>query len=616
MLARIAGRADAGSGLEREALVHRMLRGTLPSATEEAVLSDGPASLGAVALRGRALMARGRLVVAFDGSVYNRDELGKAGASDAERVAELWAREGPAALPRINGDFALAVWDAAEETLWLARDRFGVRPLYHARAGEGVAFASRPRSLLRVPGVRRSVRRDFLARFAASHYRTFDNDPQASPFEDIHQVPAAHVARVRGAAFDVRPYWSVHDAPDLDGSDEELAARYRALLLDAVRLRLESVEDPAFLLSGGMDSSSVVACATKVTGEPAEAFTSVYDDKAFDESEDVRPMLAAGLARWHPVAVGEPDVFGLVERMVRAHDEPVATATWLAHLLVCEEAASRGAGALLGGLGGDELNAGEYEHFTYHFADLRAEGREAEFAAEVEAWARHHDHPVHRKGRAIAEQNLARLTDPSEPGRCRPDRARIERYARALAPGFFDLQGYEPAMDHPFRSALKNRTWQDLSRETLPCCLRAEDRHSALFGLEHVDPFLDHRIVEFMFRVQGDRKIRDGVTKRLLRAAMRGLLPEETRTRVKKTGWNAPAHRWFTGPGKERLLALVEDPRFQARGIYDLAEVRRLIEEHDAIVRSGALRENHGMFLWQLVNLELWLRSLEDDDAA
>jgi asparagine synthase (glutamine-hydrolysing) len=130
-------------------------------------------------------------------------------------------------------------------------------------------------------------------------------------------------------------------------------------------------------------------------------------------------------------------------------------------------------------------------------------------------------------------------------------------------------------------------------------------------GLRSNQPFLDHRLLEFMFRVRGTSKIRNGVTKTLLRAAMRGIVPEATRTRIKKTGWNAPAHLWFTGTGREPLLDLVRSRSFRERGIYDLAEVDRLLLEHEALVAGGELRENHMMFLWQLVNLELWLRSMK-----
>ena len=184
----------------------------------------------------------------------------------------------------------------------------------------------------------------------------------------------------------------------------------------------------------------------------------------------------------------------------------------------------------------------------------------------------------------------------------------MTRYFRAISKDFFDLTDFQPVMDHPFSSYLRNRTYQDIFRETAPCCLRAEDRNCSAFELDHADPFFDYRLMEFMFRVPGAMKIRDGVTKRLLRDAMAGTLPEETRTRIKKTGWNAPAHVWFTGHGREQLRDMIASQVFRERGIYIVPEVERLVGEHEAIVSSGAVRENRMMFLWQLVNLETWLR--------
>lgn len=543
-----------------------------------------------------------QITVVLDGSVYAPVGHG------AETVARLYREHGFAgALARMNFDGAVALRDG--DTLWLGRDRFGVRPLFHLP--DGSAFASRPVALLSLPDVSRAPLRSFVARFAASHYRTFDNDPVATPYEAIEQLPAGHLLRVRRGQVHRERWWSLQEQSDLTGTPGDLAQQYRELLVDAVRIRLEGAGRPAFTLSGGMDSSSVLASAVHVSGVRQHAFSSIYAHSEYDESDEIASMLDTAVAEWHQVPIGnELDVVALVEEMVAAHDEPVATATWLSHHLLCRTVADAGFDTLFGGLGGDELNAGEYEYFFYNFADLRAAGREDDLRHEVAEWVRHHDHPVFRKSWEVMEQELAKTVDLSTPGRIRPDRARIERYSAALAPNFFDLRDFEPAMDRVFSSYLRNRTYQDLFRETAPCCLRAEDRQTRAAGIRNCDPFFDHRLAEFMFRVPGELKIRDGVTKQLLRQATRGLLPDETRTRIKKTGWNAPADNWFSGPGRDALHDIVSSPSFD-RGIYDLAEVRRLIDEHDEIVRSGEPRENHMMFLWQLVNLDAWLRWLD-----
>jgi len=568
-------------------------------------------ALGAWGRDAAKLAATPRTTVVLDGAVYNRGELGGSG-DDAALIAGLHEEIGfERALDRLNGDFSIALHDRDSGELWLARDRFGVKPLYYAEGDRVLAFASRPRALFGVPGVSREPNRQFVALFAASHYRTIDNQPERSPYEDIAQLPAAHLLRFANGRAEVRRWWSLDADDPVTGSEEELAERYRDLLLDAVGIRVASAGRPAFTLSGGMDSSTVLACAVERTGSKQEAFSSVYEDATYDESDEIRTMLDSSVDRWHQVRIGSPDLLSTISEMIDANDEPVATATWLSHYLLCREVAGGGFDSLLGGLGGDELNAGEYEYFFYFFADLVAAGREEELDRETRSWIEHHDHPVFKKSFDVMRDGLDRLVDLSTPGRCLPDRVRLLRYASALDPGYFDLDSFEPVMDHPFSSYLKNRTYQDIYRETAPCCLRAADRQCTAFGLEVLWPFFDHRLVELMFRVPNGMKIRDGVTKRLLREATADLLPEETRTRIAKTGWNAPAHAWFSGGGRELLLDLTGSESFRSRGIYRPEEVRRLIDEHEEIVRSGRPAENHMMFLWQLVNLELWMQWLD-----
>lgn len=574
---------------------------------KKTVKTAGPASLGwqgkgepnVAELDGVTVMMDG---VIFDGITREAAE------NDAKSFARRYRQAGiERALIEANGDFTLALWDSRTNELFLARDRFGLKPLYYALDGGRLAFASRPAGLLTLPFVPRTVNKKFVALFAGSHYRTFDNDPEASPYAGIGQLPAASWLAFKDGKIQRVKYWQLEDRGDLSGSEDDLAGRYRDMLIAAVKCRLARADRPGFTLSGGMDSSSVLACAVKACGAKQHAFSSVYQDKTFDESDDIRTILRETVEQWHQIHISIPDVMGLVRRMVRAHDEPVATATWLSHHILCEQAAKEGFGGLFGGLGGDELNAGEYEYFFFHFADLKAAGREDELAKEIEMWVQYHDHPIYRKSRQVAEEVLSRVADLKTPGRCQGDRKRLDRYADSISRDFFDIRSFQPVMDGPFASYLKNRTWQDMSRETIPCCLRAEDRNCAEFGLDNFLPFFDYRLVELMFRIPGTQKFRLGVTKHLLRQAMRGVLPESTRTRIKKTGWNAPAHVWFSGKGMQQVRDMVASKVFQQRGIYNLPEVQRIIDEHEDIVSTGKVAENHMMFIWQLVNLELWL---------
>jgi asparagine synthase (glutamine-hydrolysing) len=567
-------------------------------------------AMGAVSLeRGCASIAeRGPLLACVDGCFFDVDGVSLSAGSSAGTLLDLYERFGfVGALKKVNGDFAIALYDSSLRRLWLGRDRVGVRPLYYAQGPDFFYWASQPGALLRCSGFNREISRRYVGLFAGSHYRTFDNDPSSSPFENIYQLPAAHIAEVSlGTPPRIAPYWSLTEDDDFSASEDTLAEQYRELLLDSVRIRLRHASEFGFLLSGGMDSSSVLAAAVHLTGNKQKALSTVYSDPTYDESQDIRSMLEENVEEWSPIRVDSPDLFTTVERMIRAHDEPVATATWLAHFILCERASQSGINALFGGLGGDELNAGEYEHFFYHFADIRRAGDEPRLEREVNYWAMYHDHPLYRKSLSAVNQCLPNLVNLNQPGVCIPDRKRIDRYADAVNKDYFDVAAFIPRMDAPFNSYLKNRTYQDIFFETAPCCLRAEDRQANAFGLTHFAPFFDYRLLEFMFKIPGHLKIRDGVTKVLLRQATKGLLPEETRARIKKTGWNAPAHLWFSGKSLDLLRDLVRSREFRERGIYNVKEVDRIVDEHQRIVESGTVEENHMMFLWQLLNLEAW----------
>ena len=574
-------------------------------------LEFGSVAMGWSGVRSPVIFQSDDFAAVVDGCFFNRDEL-PSGTSDAEVLTLLYLKHGfSVALQHINGDFAVALYDRRNGSFFLGRDRIGIKPLYYAFTAAGLAFASRPSVLLEWPGVSSAVNQRFVATFAASHYRYFDNDPTASPFADINQLPAGHLlSSINGFNQQLR-YWELSESGDLNESEEHLAERYRELLLNAVAIRYEAANKPAFTLSGGMDSSSVLACAVRHSGQRQHAFSTVYEDKTYDESDDIRTILEKTVKQWHTVPLGTPNVIDVVSKMIEAHDEPVATATWLSHYLLCEDASRKGFDGLFGGLGGDELNAGEYEYFWYHFADLRSAGREDQLQHEIKHWIQYHDHPIFKKSFELVERDLTRMADLRRQGKCLPETNRMTRYFTALNPEYFNLESVDPVMDHPFQSYLKNRTYQDIFRETAPCCLRAEDRQATAFGLENFLPFFDHRLVEFMFRVPGHQKIRDGVTKRLLREATKGILPDETRNRITKTGWNAPAHVWFSGANRLPLLDLIRSQCFRERGVYNLVEVDRLVDDHQRIMESGKPLENHMMFLWQLVNLELWFQWLD-----
>ena len=554
-----------------------------------------------------------RCLCVIDGQIFNWKELASEFPSSAltnplALIVALFQRYGfEQTLNKLNGDFAIAFYDIIEQQLWLGRDRFGVKPLYFAKIQDGLTFASQPWALLVHNEINANLNRRFVASFAGLHYRTFDNRPDESPYENIGQLPAGSMLCFQNGSITVKPYWRIEALPNFENSHAELADRLREHLLDAVKLRTQCASKNAFTLSGGLDSSSVTACAHTVTSEAQTAYSAVYEDRTFDESDEIQPMLDEKVSDWNPILISdEIDLFAEVTNLVSHHNEPVATATWLSHNHVCKAAARDGQTLLFGGLGSDELNAGEYEYFIFYFADLARNGLTDVLEVELKSWAHHHDHPLYPKTIKLGRNEIKRLTNDRE-GICLPDRERLKRYIHTLSQSYFSDDLMEVRMEHPFDSCLKNRTFQDLFFETLPCCLRAEDRNAASAGILHTNPFLDHRLVEFMFRIDGRHKIRSGVTKILLREAMRGILPEKTRTRINKIGWNAPAHKWFSAIQLEKLRDIVSSQEFSHSGVYNASEVHALIREHEEILNGTSPRENHMMFLWQLLNLHIWM---------
>ena len=400
------------------------------------IFSKADTSIGFIGSNNYSATRIGNLALVIDGTIYNLNEFGE--GTDAEVFVKLYKKHGFShALTKINGDFAIALIDFDKDELWLARDRVGVKPLYYTARSDLFAFASRCKALLLIDKVSKQINPQYTALIAAGHYRYFDNQPNKSPYEEISQLPAASWLRLKNGEIYTGVYWQLEELPEWEDSEETLAEHYRALLLDATAIRLARSTNPGFTLSGGMDSSSIIGSAAKITGKKQQAFSSTYDDKTFDESDDIATILDLAVSKWHQIKVSETNIFGIIEKMVEVNDEPVATATWLSHFKVCEKAAEVGITHLFGGLGGDELNAGEYEHFFPFFADLINDRDEVRLEKEVAKWAEYHSHPLYPKNFDIMKDSLKRMFDLNRPGTILPDRLRLDRYCNVINPDFF-----------------------------------------------------------------------------------------------------------------------------------------------------------------------------------
>lgn len=550
----------------------------------------------------------------LNGEIYNfraiREELLASGHTlsskgDTETLAHLAEHLGARDIARrLDGMFAFAIWDKARRRLMLGRDRFGKKPLYYWQGANGLVFASEIKGVLAHPAVPRVLNTEALP-----GYLTFGYVPTPDTFFDgIHSVPAAHVLTYQpGGEPELERYWR-YPVPGvspgittLEIDMDEAAGEVRRLLTSAIRRRLISDVPLGAFLSGGIDSSAIVALMADVMGEPVKTFTVGFDDAdGFDE----RPYARAVARRFgteHHEDVASPRAVELVERLVQHHDQPFGDSSAIPTYLL-SEVTRRHVTVALSGDGGDELFAG-YERFAAGVAVdkvLLAPQR-------VRSAAKHTLDLLPASAAHGRVARLQRFGDKVERGM--PDAYREwvsyvpDAWRRRLMPeaGGVASAGYK-ALWSATRGAKALDRLLALNLETyLPDDLLVKaDRMSMAHALEVRSPFLDRELVEFTARLPPALKARGLSLKRVLKRSVAGLLPTEILRRPKR-GFGVPLDRWFRSD-----LASYTDSTL-GKGARVREHVRgealdELLGEH----RAG--RGNHGHALWTLLTLELFLR--------
>ena len=554
----------------------------------------------------------GSLQIALDGSIFNAEDFPATNkkTSDAHRILLSIDKIGMIkTLEKINGQFCLALFDSNTNTLWLTRDRFGLSALFFTSFNGLIAFSSRAKGLLKLPAVSDELDKKFLKATAAANYRFWDTDSWLSPFQNIKQLPAGHIVRFKNEKSHHFLFTSLA-VGNPRKSQKATSEEYIYLFKKAVRQRLQVANKPIFSLSGGLDSSSVVSMAHQITQKKQAAISTVHPNELYDEQEQILDVVDSGIVNWTPVSISTPDIFEKLKRVYSSHDYPLPTVTWLNHLLLAEEASKLGYTDLFTGLGGDELHAGEYDYFFYFFADLEQMGKTDLLQKEITAWIDNHNHPIFKKSKDVAVERMSTLIDPLVPGRCLPDEKLLKQYQNLLSADLYNLNELLPNYTISSSSYLTSHSQNELLLNTMPCCIRSGRENCNLFGMQEFHPFLDTELFKFMMDVPAEQKIKNGLTKAFARRSYKGLLPENTRTRVAKTGWNAPAHEWFSKHHKNDLFDLIKSRQFIERGIYNIDSVNQMIDEHETIVSEEKSQRNHMMAIWQIVSLELWLQNL------
>jgi asparagine synthase (glutamine-hydrolysing) len=557
----------------------------------------------------------GDVIAVFNGELYNfpalREELAAAGhdvrgRGDTPVIPHLYEEHGPRFVERLEGMFAIALWDARRSRLVLARDRLGKKPLVWTRLADGTfAFASELKALLGLPGLRREPDLAALDAYLALQYVPGTR----TGLRDVQRVEPGSLLVVEGDAQTAEPYWQPQlEQPPL--SDDEWLERVRDEVTAAVRKRLVADVPLGALLSGGIDSAIVVALMAQASAEPVRTFTVGFADERYDE----RPFARAVAERWstrHEEVVLEPDAAAILPRLAAAFDEPLGDEAALPLFLICE-AARREVTVALVGDGGDESFAG-YERYTAMRLAERVPASAAAAGAHLlralPAGRRERRSPVFRAARFLdaaavprAERygQLMQVFSLGARAELWTDEAKAEIGA-LTSPGF--LLGQPPAPGITGLQLLDLATY--LPGDLLP----KSDIASMAHSLELRSPLLDHRVVELGLALPETLKQHGREGKVALRRAFAAELPPPVAQRG-KSGFGVPLARWFRGELAPLARELLLDDCARARGWFRPAAVAQLLDEH------AAGRTDHGHRLWTLVMLELWHRTHVDATPA
>jgi asparagine synthase (glutamine-hydrolysing) len=561
----------------------------------------------------------GQVVAVVNGEIYNhaelRAELQRKGhrfvsQSDSEVIVHLYEEVGARVPELLRGMFAFALWDARQGTLLLARDRFGEKPLYYCERADGFVFASEIGALIadeRTPG---EISLPALDAYLALQYVPAPD----TIYQAIKKLPPGHTLQVAcGQPAALRRYYRVSFNPALAAlPEEEAARRVRDTVDEAVRSRLMSDVPLGAFLSGGIDSSIVVACMARATGRPVKTFAVGFSEGGRADNElPYARLVAERYGTEHHELVVDPDMVGMLPSIVRHHGEPFADTSAVPTRYLCEMT-RRHVTVALSGDAGDEAFGGYRRYVWAHVAQLlrrlpgplpgavawalmAAPGRRARWLREY--GARLTDDEAARYLRFVCHFSAQEKSDLYAP-------ELRERFARdGTAEAFAARLGASAAADTVSRL-------QDLDVDTyLPDdILTKVDIASMTHSLEARAPLVDHHVVELGAALPGRMKLRGGKGKVILRRAFADLVPAEILHRRKK-GFALPTGRWLAGRLHGFARELLLSPQASGRGLFQPAAVEALLDRH----RAG---EDHGERLWNLIVLETWFREMVDGRAA
>lgn len=550
----------------------------------------------------------GSVWVVLNGEIYNfrelRRELETRGHSfytgtDTETIVHLYEEYGPRCVEKMRGMFAFGLWDESRKRLLLARDRLGIKPLYYGEIGGRLAFASSLAALLQLPEVERALNWG-----SVNHLFSSLTTPRSeSIIQGIHKLePGRILTASPDQGIRIESYWDLEFEPDRGRTEEYFVERLRELLEESVRLHLVSDVPLGAFLSGGIDSSSVVATMARLSPGRVKTFSVGFTEEDYNELKYAR-LVARRFGTDHHELILEPDALEIIEDLAWHLDEPFGDSSAIPTFMV-SKLASEHVTVVLSGDGGDELFAG-YDKYLVEANERRyriptplrtllgATGRRLPHGAKGRNFLRH-----------FALSGWERYLDASTFFK------RDEKKMLFQADVFDRLSQYDPWHDPLDHLSGTNGHWlsalQSLDfRSYLPLdILTKVDRMSMAHSIEARVPLLDHKLVEFTATIPPELKLRGGTTKYIFKRAMRGILPDEIINRPKH-GFAVPLGRWFRGKLGNFVRELLLSETSRRRGIFNTDYIERLIRRHT----DGRDLDFH---LWTLISFELWCRTFLD----
>ncbi len=561
----------------------------------------------------------GSIWIVFNGEIYNfcelRDDLVARGhtfqtQTDTEAIVHLYEEMGEACVERLRGMFGFAIWDRRERKLFLARDRVGKKPLHYALAGDTLIFGSEIKSILQHPDVAREVNIEAISDFLSFGYVP---DPQTA-FRGITKLPPGHTLTFKNGRLSTKCYWDFdyRQADEAEEARDEgyYVERLRELIAESVRLRLVSDVPLGAFLSGGIDSSTVVAMMARQMDRPVKTFSIGFSESSFDELHHAR-ITARHFNTDHHEFVVTPDVCKIVEDIVWHHDEPFGDVSSIPTYMVSKMAREH-VTVILSGDGGDELFAG-YERYLID-RDRRVFERIPGFIRRnlMLRASRVLPRAVYGKNflRNVALEADARYIDSLSYFDEDAKHELLSTDIRRALGGRDSSAGFRQLLNVPHSAKHIDRLLYLDSKTYLPGdILTKVDRMSMAHSIEARVPLLDYKLIEFVETIPANLKLRGRTTKHILKQAVRGLIPDQIINRPKQ-GFGVPIAKWFNNELRDMLHDTLTDSRTRQRGYFNQQSVEAILNEH------ARGRRDNSRHLWGLLTLELWQRTFIDNNLA